>query len=378
MLRHLIAKEFRLLFSDLHGLALLFLMPAVFVLIMSFALDASFKGKSPTLVYHVIVQDHSSESESLLKALRETYGEPVQHRSEALAKNALERGELQALVIAESDYLDKVTEGELAVSLWVAPDLSEAQLLRLQGVLQRHFSIALLQMMSFEEDDSGLDLNDSLRTQVYQTGSEQRLRPSAVQQNVPAWLLFAMFFITVPLSNTLLEERAQGTLSRLRSMGVKKWQLLLGKIVPYFVINLLQAAVLLALGRYLMPVLGGEALTISGSIWALLLMIASASLAAISYAMLVAGLARTTEQATLVTGVCNLIMAALGGIMVPRFVMPPTMQQVSDLSPMSWGLQGFLDVILRSATVIDVLPEAGMLLAFGFVLGAIVLVLKDE
>ncbi len=378
MLRHLIRKEFRLLFSDLHGLALLFIMPAMFVLIMSFALDASFKGKSPTLFYQVVVAEQSAAADALQEALKDTYGDPEQYPDTEAAQRALGRGELQALVITESDYLEKLSSGEKAATLWVAPDLSEAQLLRLQGILQQHFSLALVQMMTYGGKDGALDFDQSLTTKVFQSGDTQLSRPSAVQQSVPAWLLFAMFFITVPLSNTLLEERAQGTLSRLRSLGVRKWQLLLGKVVPYFVVNCLQAAVLLALGRYLMPALGGEALTISGSIWALLLIAASASLAAISYAMLVANLARTTEQATLVTGVCNLIMAALGGVMVPRFVMPPAMQQLSDLSPMSWGLQGFLDVILRAATVRDVLPEAGLLLGFSLVLGAIVLVLKDE
>ncbi len=378
MLRHLIRKEFRLLFSDLHGLALLFIMPAMFVLIMSFALDASFKGKSPTLFYQVVVAEQSAAADALQEALKDTYGDPEQYPDTEAAQRALGRGELQALVITESDYLEKLSSGEKAATLWVAPDLSEAQLLRLQGILQQHFSLALVQMMTYGGEGSALDFDQSLTTKVFQSGDTQLSRPSAVQQSVPAWLLFAMFFITVPLSNTLLEERAQGTLSRLRSLGVRKWQLLLGKVVPYFVVNCLQAAVLLALGRYLMPALGGEALTISGSIWALLLVAASASLAAISYAMLVANLARTTEQATLVTGVCNLIMAALGGVMVPRFVMPPAMQQLSDLSPMSWGLQGFLDVILRAATVRDVLPEAGLLLGFSLVLGAIVLVLKDE
>ncbi|MCK7498095.1 MAG: hypothetical protein MZW92_50865, partial [Comamonadaceae bacterium] len=47
-------------------------------------------------------------------------------------------------------------------------------------------------------------------------------------------------------------------------------------------------------------------------------------------------------------------------------VMPPVMQQAcAELSPFSWGLEGFLDLFVRGGGVREVLPEAGQLLAFG-------------
>ena len=62
--------------------------------------------------------------------------------------------------------------------------------------------------------------------------------------------------------------------------------------------------------------------------------------------------------------------------MVPRFVMPETMQNIANFSPMAWGLDGFLDVFLRNGNVIDVLPEAGSLFALGAVAIALALVLS--
>jgi len=80
---------------------------------------------------------------------------------------------------------------------------------------------------------------------------------------------------------------------------------------------------------------------------------------------LIAVSSSTTEQATLLGGTGNIILAALGGIMIPKFVMPATMQSVAQWSPMSWGLEGFLDVLLRSGTLRDVAPEAAGLLILG-------------
>ncbi|MCX5829346.1 MAG: ABC transporter permease [Deltaproteobacteria bacterium] len=109
-------------------------------------------------------------------------------------------------------------------------------------------------------------------------------------------------------------------------------------------------------------------------------MIASAvSFSAISVALLIASIARTTEQAATVGAVLNIIFGALGGLMVPKFVMPVFMQNLADFSPMSWGLEGFLDIFLRNGGVSDVLPKSLSLLALGLVmLGMTLIVLRRQ
>jgi ABC-2 type transport system permease protein len=91
----------------------------------------------------------------------------------------------------------------------------------------------------------------------------------------------------------------------------------------------------------------------------------ASSFASVAWALLVANLVSTSEQATIFTGVCNLVLGALGGVMVPRFIMPPTMQHLSLWSPMAWGLDGFLEVFLKSGGVPEVWPHALKLLLFG-------------
>jgi ABC-2 type transport system permease protein len=186
-----------------------------------------------------------------------------------------------------------------------------------------------------------------------------------VQQNVPAWLVFAMFFVALPLSTTWMQERRQGTFTRLRSIGLSPGQLLMSKLVPYYLINLLQVALMLAVGVYLVPLFGGDALTLGHSGAGLAVMALAVSFAAVSYALLIANIVSTVEQATILTGVSNLLLAALGGVMVPRFVMPHAMQQLSMASPMAWGLEGFLDIFLRDGDVSVVAPRALLLAAFG-------------
>jgi ABC-2 type transport system permease protein len=190
-------------------------------------------------------------------------------------------------------------------------------------------------------------------------------RPTAVQQNVPAWLVFGMFFVVASIAGLFVEERACGALSRLRSLGVKPWQLILSKITPYLGVNGVQAVLMLAVGVWLMPHIGGEGLSLQDVNWpALLLMLFAISLAAVSLALAVACLVSTHAQAATLGPILNVLMAALGGVMVPLFVMPPVMQKIAAYSPMNWGLEGLLNVLLRSGDVSSVLSEAGRLAGF--------------
>jgi len=97
------------------------------------------------------------------------------------------------------------------------------------------------------------------------------------------------------------------------------------------------------------------------ALWA---MATAVSLAAISFALAVAALAKTTEQATTIGGVANILFGALGGVMVPKLVMPVAMQSATMLSPMAWGLNGFLDIFVRGAHLSDLLLPIGLLLGF--------------
>jgi ABC-2 type transport system permease protein len=173
-----------------------------------------------------------------------------------------------------------------------------------------------------------------------------------------------MFFLTVPLSVSFIREREQGNLFRLQTMTVPAWVVLGGKALPFFVINQIQMASILAVSVYLLPFLGGDRLDLGNAPLALLLLGAAASLAAIGFGIAVSMYARTAEQAASFSSATVMIMAALGGILVPKAVMPPLMQKLAMLSPLSWGLDGFLDVFVRGGGIREMLPEMLGLLAF--------------
>ena len=360
-------KELLALSRDLHGLAALFIMPMVFIVVMSMALRDVYSPVTKALNYAVLNQDQGKIANKLLERWAQESGV-----ARALPENwqdELRAGRLQYVLTIDPGFSTVVSQmgskGEAKAHLLVEPGLDHAlfemkrmRLFAMVGQLQAE--VLLAQMTTGVNVAALID-----RTPVVAEQVSAGPRPTAVQQNVPAWLVFGMFFVVASIAGLFVEERACGALARLRSLGAKPWQLIVSKTVPYLLGNGLQAALMLAVGVWLMPLIGGEGLSLDGIHWgALLLMLLAISLAAVCLALAVACLVSTHAQAATLGPILNILMAALGGVMVPPFIMPAVMQKIATFSPMNWGLEGLLDVLLRRADIATVLPAAGKLAFF--------------
>lgn len=376
-----IVKEFRLIGRDPHGLALLFVLPLVFILIMSLAMRDLYADRAGAGIGVLVIdRDGGAQAQALYDRLAANEGFALTRVREAPdaaeVRRHLRGGEYAFAVDLPADYGVRLGEAANAaaetplIHVTAAADTSrQIELIftsALREALQRQraeIMLARLGITSLDAEDEAAANRIEL-TYAY-TGAQLAEAPSAVQQNVPAWLVFALFFVAVPFSNAFIRERQQGALRRLRSTNIGARAQFVGKLTPYFLINQLQVVLMLLAGAYLVPLLGGEALRLNGSPLAFVLLSAALSIAALGLAMLIAVIARTTEQATLTAGVGNIVLAAVGGVMVPKFVMPEAMQAVAAFSPMSWGVDGFLDLLLRGGGVLDIQSELLKLTAFG-------------
>lgn len=381
-------KEWLALMRDKHGLAALFIMPAAFILIMSLALQDSLAPAARLeLGYAVVDLDRSSGSTALVERLRAqaSLRDDGTYAREEQAKQGLQQGR-HAFVLLIPEGFGRSLQAEhpaagqvLKLRLLADPaapggvELSfRNQILAALGTQRTNEVIRRLRQTPWGRDMQEIRIDDwekQLETVAIQAGRDTAL-PSAVQQSVPAWLIFSMFFVVVPMSAIFITERQHGTLQRLRTQNVSYGRILLGKLLPFFIVNQIQALLMLLVGRYGVPLLGGDALvlpTAGGQLFALWCMTAATSLAAVAWALCIASLVRTSEQATVIGGVGNILMGAIGGIMVPKFVMPAQMQDLTQLSPMAWALNGFHNVMLRANELGEVLPQIGALLAFATV-----------
>lgn len=191
--------------------------------------------------------------------------------------------------------------------------------------------------------------------------------PTVTQQNVPAWTMFAMFFIVVPLATQMIRERNDGTLRRSLVAPVAYVSLTVGKIMVYGAVCVAQFVLLCAAGMIALPWFGLAPLTMGTHPLAILPVVGAAALAACGFGVLIGTVARSHVQASAFGAVVVIILAAIGGVMVPVYVMPHYLQTISNISPLAWGLDAFLDIFMREGTLSDILPETcGLLAFFGF------------
>ncbi|MBE9488861.1 MAG: ABC transporter permease, partial [Bacteroidetes bacterium] len=137
-----------------------------------------------------------------------------------------------------------------------------------------------------------------------------------------------------------------------------------GKTIVYLAVCLIQFILMLLIGIYLFPSIGLPTLNITGRLPLLFVVTLFSGLAAIGLGLLLGTIAKTQEQSAPFGATFVVILAALGGVWVPVFIMPKFMQTLSNISPMNWGLNAFYDVFLRHGSFLDILPEITLLFLF--------------
>jgi len=189
---------------------------------------------------------------------------------------------------------------------------------------------------------------------------------------VPAFTVMFSFFLVLTVGWVFVAERRQGTLKRLRTAPISRAEILLGKLLPCFVISLGQGIVLLIAGRLLFGMRWGpDHWPLSTQAGWLLLVVFSTSVAAMGLAFLVASLARTEVQVALFGAVPVLVLALIGGCVLPREMMPEQTQKLTLLTPQGWALDAYRELLAGPASYEPnlriVLEACGVLTAFGMV-----------
>ena len=187
---------------------------------------------------------------------------------------------------------------------------------------------------------------------VSRTGS--RTVPNASQHNVPAWTIFAMFFIVISLGGSMVKEKNRGSFIRLKTMPASYLYALFSKQFVYLLVTLLQATVIFAIGNLIFPFIGLPALHIPKDIGGLLLVTLVCGYCAVSYAICVGVFANTAEQSNGFGAISILILAALGGLIVPSFAMPAHLQKVLQISPLHWALESYYGLFLEGGKLRDI------------------------
>ncbi len=415
-----VKKEMLLLQRDFGGLVILFLMPLVLIITITLIQNATFKSLSDNKIPVLLVDNDNG---SISKTVKENLGQSGSFSivseidgvklNETSAKNAVFKGKFQlAIIIPEklsadlqtkvNQNVNKILSGfgvvdsstiinkpiaisQKEVRLYFDPATQMTFKTAVKSAIDKMISKIETQSIykTFQdqlgESDATVFDQKSFITfkEIVPTVDNKEILPNSVQHNVPAWSLFAIFFIVVPLSINIVKEKSQGTQIRLITNPVPYAILIAGKTATYLLICIIQFLLMVAVGVYIFPFLDLPVLDVSGKMLYLLIVALFSGLAAIGFGILLGTIAKTQEQSAPFGATSVVILAAIGGVWVPVFAMPKVMQYVAHISPMNWGLNAFYDVLLRNGSFLDIFPEIIFLFLF-FILTISIAILYDK
>lgn len=356
-LKELIRKELLVLLRDRQTIPILFIMPVALIFFLSLALSGVYADKVTGHRISLVLENASRAPKAL-------------QLEEKIARNKLIR-RISRLPGYDNDKLFEYGKAHAVIFIPEGfDDGTKPVEIEFDPVLDAGYKAALRSLITglTAEVVMGIDDIEAVTASlVVEKTKKNRDFPTPLQQSVPGWSIFAMFFIAIPMSIAFLREKNDGTLQRLFTYPVSANLVALGKLIPYYLINLAQFILMLAVGVYLMPQITGLSLNLGEHAWYLVPVTIIAAAASTGFGMLVAALARTPEQSSTLAATGAVLMGVAGGIMVPHVVMPLAMKKLAMLSPMYWAHQAYLDVFLREASFVYILPKLVVLLIFALI-----------
>ncbi len=427
MIAHLIARDLKIAFKDRGNLILGFAVPVVLfsVFVLIFGGMARSSGDMDPIRLIVVDEDGSDRSRRMVSHLRDMDALRVRidhsaEDSEAkvpytrdTARKAVVEGEVStALVIPKglstgiSGHLFVEPDSVPALSLFFdAAEPLEAQVVR--GLLQQVLFMSMSDLWALEGIDimaAELDLGagtseqmstwmqevfdefgglpgaggtsaggDSATSDSTATGyalespipidmvdvlGETKKNPIAAMTAAQVVVMFLLFSVMFS-AGSILREQEGGTLRRLLVSPMTARQFLLGKMGSTAAFGFLQILIMFVYGWLVFKV------DLFRDFPAVLLLTAVCAFSATALGMVIASLCRTYRQIDSIATLVVLSMSAVGGSMVPRFLMPDWMQKIGLVSFNAWAIDGYYKIFWREMGTLQILPQVGVLAAAG-------------
>lgn len=179
-------------------------------------------------------------------------------------------------------------------------------------------------------------------------GDTARDREGSIVHVVAGTSVMMLLFSVAGIGGSLLSEKHEGMLKKLLCSPVHPYHILYGKMVYANIISVIQLVIMFTFGWLVFG------LDIIPHLPSIALMILVTSYTCSGFGILLASFARSLQQVQGLSTIIVLVMSAIGGSMIPIFIMPEIMQKIAVVSVNYWGIQGFYDIFLRELPITDI------------------------
>ena len=396
-LRTTIIKDIRVILTDKVGLIFMFVMPILLAIVITAIQNSTFElvnnnkirlllsNRDTCLFSHNLVEaiEKSGMFDIISMDSKISENELVErmHQKDALLSLVIpgsfsKDAELRAMHIASKTLVklglnSGTSQSSLIyqsrLTIYFHPVLQESFRTSVNKVIYGSFQV-LLSKEVFKKLNfilNGTELTDKFETDLFRSEvpineipvsrNGSRTIPNATQHNIPAWTIFAMFFVVISLGSSIVREKLNGSFVRLKTLPTSIFVALLSKQVTYLFITLLQTMVIFSIGIWLFPYMNLPQLIIPTNIVGLLIVSLISGWCAVSFALVVGIFSQSQEQSNGIGAASIVILAAIGGLLVPSFAMPTSFQYIIKLSPMHWCLESYYGLFLEGGKLRDVI-----------------------
>ena len=386
-----------MLWNDKVGLLFMFLMPLLLVTVVTIVQDSAFQLANNNRIKMVVVNhDQGINGERLIELLNKSkmFGISIHNaidesgisaqlkKDNALSAIFIPRNFTKVLT-AKKHYLSQyvLTDFGLFDTIGAAPSATPNVTLYFDPVLQKNFQMTISNVVDaflakvesnlmlellYADMESKKDPKEAIhliyenRVEINTVSTVNENAPTAAnatQHNVPAWTIFAMFFMVISLGGNIVKEKVSGSFTRLQTMPSSVSILFFAKMLLYLLVAVLQVIIIFSFSVVLFPSIGLPELEIPQNWGANIAVIILSGLTAVSFAMFIGAMVKTQVQANGVGAITVIIFAALGGIWVPVFMMPDHLQQISAFSPLRQSLDAFYTLFLQNGNWTELRPS---------------------
>ncbi len=340
---YILQKEFRQIFRNKSMLPIIFVIPVIQLLILAFAV--TFEIKSINLV--IVDQDHSVASRQLaskftaplfyhVKAYPTTYNEAEEYLKTGKAH--------QILIIPHRFEVDLQKESKASVQLISnAIDGSAAAIMNAYGN-----SI----IMDFNQDII-TDLSGGIEVkQPFNIRYSYWFNPELDYKTymVPGILVLLVTIIGMFLSSmNVVREKEMGTIEQINVSPVKKYQFVVGKLLPFWFIAIFELAFGLLLARIVFGI------PIIGSLWLIFGVASVYLLAVLGIGLLISTLVETQQQAMFLAWFFAVVFIMMSGLFTPTDSMPDWAQKINIINPIAYFIKMMRMIMLKGSEFQDIL-----------------------
>ncbi len=386
----LFIKDLKLFFIDKKAVMLTFLLPIIIISLFAFAFGG-IGGKRTSQPIDLLISDldQSASSQKIIAKLDSLDGLRIKIKEIEWAKDQVIKGNYVGVLVFNKGFDESLKNNEPLKYELLYDEAREMEIGMLQPVLIGNLmesvgKESITQNISSYMEDKFPGMSSIIKDQIISdvtaeggsasfeantelkmtslVGEEEESSNLGLVQAVAGTAILMLLFSVSAMAAVILEEKENGTLKRLLYSPITANDILYGKMLIAFFISLLQLTIMFVFAWL------AFGLKLFVNPLALALVIIATAFAVSGFGMFLASISKTRQQAAGLSMLIILTMSAIGGSMVPLYIMPAIMKKIAIISVNYWGIQAFYDIFWRELPTIDILPKIGVLIGIGIVM----------